>query len=92
MSDEILIQNKSAKSTLKGSYNFIKNVIDGTIYFFKENDIFVEAQLKGKIDNPQILVGEKVFAENEEEPLQDIKKLFEEGINSLINKLLNIDE
>ena len=92
ISDEILIQNKSAKSTLKGSYNFIKNEIDGRIYFFKENDIFVEAQLKGKIDNPQILVGGKVFAENEEEPLQDIKKLFEEGINSLINKLLNIDE
>ena len=91
-SDEILIQNKSTKSTLKGSYNFIKNEIDGIIYFFEENDIFVEAQLKGKIDNPEILVGGKIFSENEEQPLQDIKKLFDEGINSLINKLLNIDE
>jgi len=91
-SNEILIQNKSAKATLQGSYNFIKNEIDGTIHFFEKNDIFVKAQLKGKIDNPEILVGGKIFSENEEQPLQDIKKLFDEGINSLINKLLNIDE
>ena len=91
-SDEILIRNKSAKAKLQGSYNFIKNEIDGTIHFFEKNDIFIEAQLKGKIDNPEILVGGKVFSENEEQPFQDIKKLFDEGINSLVNKLLNIDE
>ena len=34
----------------------------------------------------------KVFSENEEQPFQDIKKLFYEGINSLVHKLLNIDE
>ena len=60
--------------------------------FLKENDIFVEAQVKGKIDNPEILVGGKIFSKNEEQPLQDIKKLFDEGINSLVDKLLNIDE
>ena len=91
-SDEILIQNKIAKSKLKGSYNFIKNEIDGTINFFEKNDIFVTAQLKGKIENPEILVGGKIFSENKDLPPQNIKKLFEEGINSLINKLLNIDE
>ena len=92
ISDEILIQNKNSKSTLNGSYNFIKNEIDGTMHFFEKNDIIVKAQLKGKIDNPAILVGGKIFSENEEQPLQDIKKLFDEGIYSLINKLLNIDE
>ena len=91
-SDEILIKNNSGKSTFNGFYNFIKNEIDGTIHFFEKNDVVVIAQLKGKIDNPEILVGGKIFSENEEQPLQDIKKLFEEGINSLVDKLLNIDE
>ena len=91
-SDEILIQNNSGKSTFGGFYNFIKNEIDGTINFFEKNDVVVKAQLKGKIDNPEILVGGKIFSENEEQPLQDIKKLFDEGIHSLVDKLLNIDE
>ena len=92
LSDEILIQNNSDKSAFNGFYNFIKNEIDGTIHFFEKNDVVVTAQLKGKIDNPEILVGGKIFSENEEQPLQDIKKLFDEGINSLVDKLLNIDE
>ena len=92
LSDEILIQNNSDKSALNGFYNFIKNEIDGTIHFFEKNDVVVTAQLKGKIENPEILVGGKIFSENEEQPLQDIKKLFDEGINSLVDKLLNIDE
>ena len=91
-SDEILIQNNSGKSTFNGFYNFIKNEIDGTVHFFEKNDVVVKAQLKGKIDNPEILVGGKIFSENEEQPLQDIKKLFDEGIHSLVDKLLNIDE
>ena len=91
-SDEILIQNNSGKSTFNGFYNFIKNEIDGTVHFFEKNDVVVKAQLKGKIDNPEILVGGKIFSENEEQPLQDIKKLFDEGINSLVDKLLNINE
>ena len=91
-SDEILIQNNSDKSAFNGFYNFIKNEIDGTIHFFEKNDVVVTAQLKGKIENPEILVGGKIFSGNEEQPFQDIKKLFNEGINSLVDKLLNIDE
>ena len=91
LSDEILIQNNSDKSAFSGFYNYIKNEIDGTIHFFEKNDVVVTAQLKGKIENPEILVGGKIFSENEEQPLQDIKKLFDEGINSLVDKLLNID-
>ena len=60
--------------------------------FVEDKRFFLEASLKGKIGNPQILVGGKVFIENESQSPQDIKKLFEQGINSLINKLLKIDE
>ena len=70
----------------------VKFVLKSMVDIAQKNDIFLKAQLKGNIDNPKILVGGKIFSANEEQPLQDIKKLFDEGINSLINKLLDIDE
>ena len=91
-SDKILIINKNGKSILNGSYNFIENIINGTIFFYKENEIFLEAYLQGKIENPQILVAGKVFSDQEEQPLQDIKQLLENGLNSFIEKLLTINE
>ena len=91
-SNEILITNKGAKSTLKGTYNFLNDIIDGTVSFYDNDEIFLEASLKGKIENPQILVGGKVFTDNDGQPLQDIKKLFDEGISSFLDKLLQVNE
>ena len=92
LSDDILIKNKTGKSTLKGSYNFLKNNIDGTFFLFKENKIFLEAYLKGDISNPQILVTQKALSKNENQPPLDIKQLLEKGINSFIEKLLSTYE
>ena len=91
-SEEILIKNKKGKSTLRGNYNYIDNIIKSKVYFFKKNEIFLEASLEGKIENPKILVGGKVFIQNEEEPMQDIKNLLESGINKFIEKLLSVDD
>ena len=91
-SKEILLTNKEGKSTVKGSYSFIENTINGTIYFYEQNEIFLEASLQGAIENPQILVSGKVFSDQDEPPMQDIKQLFEKGINSFIEKLLTINE
>ena len=91
-SNEILIFNKEASSSVKGSYNFLIDTMDGTIYFYDQNEIFLEAALKGKINNPQILIGGKVFTDNEGKPLRDIKKLFDQGINSLLDKLLKTND
>ena len=37
-------------------------------------------------------MGGKVFAEENKESPRDIKKLFEEGIHSLVDKLLKVDD
>ena len=91
-SDEIRITNKIGKSIVTGSYNFIENTINGKIYFYEENEIFLEASLQGEIENPQILVAGKVFSDQEEQPMQNIKQLLENGLNSFIDKLLTINE
>ena len=91
-SQEILVTNKEGKSSLKGSYNFIENIIDGKIFFYDQNTTFLEASLQGKIENPKILVAGKVFSDQEEQPMQDIKQLFEKGLNSFIEKIFNINE
>jgi hypothetical protein len=92
ISNEILLTNKEGKSNVKGSYSFIENTIDGKIYFYEKSEIFLEASLQGKIENPKILVAGKVFSDQEEQPMQDIKQLFENGLNSFIEKLLTINE
>ena len=50
----------------------------------------LETKLKGSINNPQILVGGKNFIQKEnKEPLEDIKKIIEEGITNIFQKLLD---
>ena len=90
-SDEIVVRNKTGKFTLKGSYNFIKNNLDGKLFLYKKNSIFLEASIKGNLQDPQILVdGKNISKKNEEH--QDIKKLLEKGINSFIDKLLSSND
>ena len=91
-SEEIFITNEEGKSTLKGSYNFLENTINGTIYFYEQDEIFLEASLLGAIENPQILVAGKVFSDKKEQPMQDIKQLLEKGLNSFIEKMLSTNE
>ena len=90
-SEKILIKNEWEESTLEGFYNILNNTLDGTLYFFQENEIFLEASLQGDIENPQILVAGKVFSDQNEQS-QDIKQLIEKGLNSFIEKLLSNNE
>ena len=79
-------------SALKGSYSYIKNILKGKIYFYQNKQIFLEASLQGAIENPQILLSGKLFADHDEQPTQDIKQLLENGLNTFIEKLLNKNE
>lgn len=91
-SDKILIINKMAESSVKGSYDFLNDIIDGTILFYDQEEVFLKLALQGKINNPEILIGGKVFTTKEDEPLKDIKLLFEQGINSLVEKLIRSND
>ena len=89
---DMLIENDQGRASLTAILNIETNIIDGKINFYEDDEIYLEATLKGDIQNPQILVGGKVFAEEKDNAPRDIKKLFEEGIHSLIDKLLKVDD
>jgi len=89
---DMLIENNQGKASLTASLNIETNIINGKINFYEDDETYLEATLKGNIRNPQILVGGKIIAEENSDAPQDIKKLFEEGINSLVNKLLKAND
>ena len=57
---------------------------------YENNNIFLTAELKGSIKNPEILIGGEVFAKDGNTKPQNMKQIFEEGIQSLIDNILNL--
>ena len=90
-SKNIDIKNDYGKSSLVASLDMINKNVDGKIIFFENNEVFLEALLNGDISNPKILIDGEIFSDKNSTP-KDIKKIFEEGISSLIDNLLNINE
>ena len=60
---DLLINNDKGRAYLTATLNIETNMIDGKINFYDGDEIYIEATLKGSMQNPQILVGGKVFAE-----------------------------
>ena len=70
----------------------ISDLFDIKILFFESDNLVVEAIVLGNIENPSIqIVNENVISNNKDENI-DLKKVFDEGIQSLIDKLLGISE
>ena len=90
--NEIKIKNSIGNSKLIGSINLLTNVIDGKIYLYQDNKNYIEVILKGNIENPEILIGGSTLNNNKNDLPKDIKKIFDEGINTLVDKLLKINE
>jgi len=90
--DNLLLENKKGKVKFSFKFNILNNNIDGRVLFFKENDIFLEAELKGNLQNPEILIEDKILNENESKNKKNIKNIFDKGIQSLVDKLLEIND
>ena len=87
--EKLLIDNKKEKALLSASLDLKTNIIDGKIDFYENEIVFLTAQLKGSLENPEILIGGKVFAKDGDTEPKNIKKIFEEGMQSLINNILS---
>ena len=82
------MENAEGKASVNVKLDIKTNEIDGTINFYENNQIILTAQLKGNLENPEILVGGEMFFTDEKNETKNIKKIFEEGIESLVNKLM----
>ena len=70
------------------SYDILEDNINGTLSFYEEDKIHLKAKLKGSINNPQILIGGKAFINKNEETLDDLKRIIEEGITNFFQNIL----
>ena len=85
------INNNNNQIKINGSYDMISDLFDAKIYFYDSNNLIVEAIVLGNIDNPSIqIINDNILPKNKKN--NDIKKIFEEGIQSLIDKLLRTNE
>ena len=90
--EKLLIDNKKEKALLSASLDLKTNIIDGEIDLYENNIIFLTVQLKGNIENPEILIGGEVFSKEGNIIPQNIKQIFEEGIQSLVDTILNLND
>tara|TARA_B110000116_G_scaffold9456_1_gene7867 strand:- start:3559 stop:4638 length:1080 start_codon:yes stop_codon:yes gene_type:complete len=90
--EKLLIENKKEKALLSASLDLKTNIIDGKIDLYENNIIFLTVQLKGNIENPEILIGGEVFSKEGNTKPQNIKQIFEEGIQSLVDTILNLND
>lgn len=90
--EKLLINNNKEKALLTASLNLNSNIIDGKIDLYKGDIIFLTTELKGNINNPEILIGGKIFTNDGKTKTQNIKKIFEEGIKTLVDNMLNLND
>ena len=86
---DLLLQNNNGRALITAQIDMLSNNINGKINFYEKDSIFVEAVIKGNLQNPEILIGGEVFAEDGSTSPRDMKKIFEEGIQSLVDSLLD---
>ena len=90
--EKLKIDNKKGLALLSASLDLKKNLIDGKIDLYENNKIFLTTQISGSIDNPKILINGKNFLNEKSLKPQNIKEIFEDGIQSIIDNILNTDD
>jgi len=87
--DKMILENKKGKALIAATVNLRNNTIDGKIDFYKNNKIYFQTKISGNIQNPEILLGGKIFTENGQKLPKNIKQIFEDGIQLFIDNLLS---
>jgi len=86
--DKMILESEKGKALISATIDLKDNTIDGKIDFYKDNKIYFETEVSGNILNPEILLGGKIFTENGQKLPKNIKRIFEDGIQSFIDNLL----
>ena len=86
---KLIIDNKKGTALLSASLDLKTNLIDGKIDLYENNKIFLTTQISGSIENPKILIDCINFLNKKNIKSQNIKEIFEDGIQSIIDNILN---
>ena len=89
---DLHVKNNDNRINLKGSYDIPSDFFDVQIFFFETEKLIVEAIISGSLKNPSIQIINENNLIDDTQINNDLKKVFEDGINTLIDKLLNLNE
>ena len=89
---DLHVKNNNNRINLKGSYDIPSDFFDAQIFFFETENLIVEAVISGSLQNPSIQIINENNLIDDTQINNDLKKVFEDGINTLIDKLLNLNE
>ena len=89
---DLHVKNNNNRINLKGSYDIPSDFFDAQIFFFETEELIVEAIISGSLKNPSIQIINENNLIDDTQINNDLKKVFEDGINTLIDKLLNLNE
>ena len=92
ITEKLLIENYNGKALLTANLNLNSMKINGKIDLYENNIIFLTAELKGNIENPEILIGGEIFSQKKGSKNQNIKTIFEKGIKSLVDDILKLND
>ena len=84
--------NNNNRINVDGTYDIINNYFDTKLFFIESEKIVVEAKIEGNLENPIIQIINDNQSFDSEKINNDLNKVFGEGINTLIDKLLNLNE
>ena len=88
----LLFSNQKEKALLTAHLDLKTNIINGKIDFYKDNKIFLITELKGNIEYPKIIIAGDVPIDQKNSQPQDIKEIFEKGIKTIIDNIMNTND
>ena len=88
----MLIKNLKEKALLSGILDLNSKHVNANIDLYENNTIFLTAKIKGDLENPNILIDSESFSNQYNSEPQNIKEIFEKGIQNLIDDILNLDD
>ena len=90
--DDLSVNNNSNRINIKGSYNLLQDFFNAKVLFYESNNLIVEALVRGSIEDPSIeILNQKIFTDSKKYN-NDLKNVFNDGIQSLIDRLLGTSE
>ena len=87
--EKLLIENKNEKAYLDASLDLKSNKVNGKMDFYKDDNIFLIIEILGDLKNPEIFIDGENFTEKGTTERLNIKEIFEKGIQSIVDDILN---
>ena len=77
---------------LEGTYDIVNDNFNTKLLFIESENLIVEALISGSLENPSIRIINDNQSIDKEQINNDLKSIFDQGINTLIDKLIKLNE